>query len=140
MKATERGGICPMCGLISFGDLSTHIQTDHKISDVDANTLSILKLKSGGYTDYPVGIKEPATQEQVDIVLAKALESKYEIHEAETLQDIIDSNHECWVCDTEIPTGNKYCQYHCEHPSNEFNDFIGKCVSCGKQLNVNIIF
>ena len=139
MKATERGGICPMCGLISFGDLSTHIQTDHKISDVDANTLSILKLKSGGYTDYPVGIKEPATQEQVDIVLAKALESKYEIHEAETLQDIIDSNHECWVCDTEIPTGNKYCQYHCEHPSNEFNDFIGKCGSCGKQLNVNIM-
>ena len=139
MKATERGGICPMCGLISFGDLSTHMQTDHKISDVDANTLSILKLKSKAYTDYPVGVKEQATLEQVDIVLAKALESKYEIHEAETLQDIIDSNHECWACDTEIPIGNKYCQYHCDHPSNEFNDFIGKCGSCGKQLNVNIM-
>jgi hypothetical protein len=74
-----------------------------------------------------------------DIAKAKSLESKYEIHETDTLKDLIDSNHECWSCGTAIPVGKKYCQIHCGHPADEFNDFTGKCESCDKSLNINMM-
>jgi len=76
---------------------------------------------------------------QGDIDEAKSNELYHEIHEAETLSDIIDSNHECWSCGTAIPVGKKYCETHCGHPADEFDDFTGKCGSCGKSINVNMM-
>jgi len=53
--------------------------------------------------------------------------------------DVIESNTECWKCNTDIPLGKKYCEMHCGHPADEFDSFTGKCTGCGKSLNVNMM-
>lgn len=75
-----------------------------------------------------------------DISEAKSKELNY-FHKSneDFADDIIESNTNCWSCQTDIPMGKKYCEMHCGHPADEFDSFTGQCKSCGKSLNVNMM-
>jgi len=128
---------CPHC---EFKDDDKETVYDHiGYSHMDALNKSITKEAEPTH----IGQKNHNIDKYLKIAEDDFLNDKgldndaYELFASEDLEQLLEEENGCWVCGTEIQSGMKYCQYHCDH--DDFSDFTGKCRDCGKNIPIHMM-